>query len=274
MQEGWFGQVRPSGWMLPAWAKPIVMTATATIYTQFGFAIAADGWQRWENLQTRDDAIRQGESDSVQKIYGLNRDGDALSYLVRGHVANKDRSFDLGRELEKLSSVWRKSTERNPFTFVQWASTKLEEYVEAAKAEGRVEEYPGTFIDFTGYASAQPFWIELQFLPFHNPHTRRLYEISPRSIWPGCCIVSGSLIIRDLIFQDHPSFSTFCKPFDYTRSLDGAVGFVKGYIQACCSSAALEFDPTCDQLGGHIHVATITREQGFQWAHGLEPIRP
>jgi hypothetical protein len=72
-------------------------------------------------------------------------------------------------------------------------------------------------------------------------------------------------VIRDLIAQDHPEFSGFCKPFKHETSLQGAAYFAKGYIEACSSPLALKFDPTCEELGGHIHVATITPQDGFRW---------
>jgi hypothetical protein len=71
--------------------------------------------------------------------------------------------------------------------------------------------------------------------------------------------VSGSLPNRDLIVLNDPTFAPFCTRFDYEKSLEDAAGFVNGYIEACCSRAALSVDPSCEELGRHIHVATVHR---------------
>lgn len=240
------------------------MTATAVMYTQFGFALAADGWQLWENAPTRDDFIRQSESRSFQKIFGFGADGIALGYFVRGHIANKDRSFDLAAALEK-ELARRTLSVTDLETFLRTLGTGLEEYIRRAGSEGRIDEYPEAYVDLMGYIRGQPFWVELQFLRFGNFNTGTLYNISPRPMWPGACLVSGSLTIRDLIVQGHPAFSRFCNLFDYKESLEKSARYVKGYVEACCSPIAAQFDPDCAGLGGHIHVATIDPSHGFRW---------
>src|ERR1700680_478732 len=88
------------------WFNAIRMTATATIYTPFGFAIAADGLQRWGHQPTRDISIIKNEGDTVQKIFEIEQKCVALAYLLRGDIANRDRSFDLGSELRsQLNSI-------------------------------------------------------------------------------------------------------------------------------------------------------------------------
>jgi hypothetical protein len=269
--SNYFGRSYPLGLLVPCWMKAITMTATATMYTQFGFAIAADGRQRWGNIPTRDDFIQQSESDTVQKIFAFSSNGVVLAYFIRGHIANRDRSFDLETALEKELAPWRAASITDLAAFLRTIGTGLEQYIRLAHSEGRVEEYPETYIEFMGYLGTQPFWVELQFLRFGNVNTGLLYELSPRTMWPGACLVSGSLIIRDLIFRGHPAFSGFCNLFDYKKSLEQAARYVNGYIQACCSPIAIQFDPDCAGLGGHIHVATVTPESGFQWF--VEPVQ-
>jgi hypothetical protein len=243
------------------------MTATATIYTPFGFAIAADGRQLWENEPTRDDYVRQGESDNVQKIFGhVGRNFD-LAYIARGHIANRDRSFDLGQELENLFGTRNDS---DVGLRLQKVSANLQNYIVGAKRQHKVDQYPDTYVDIIGYAQRNPFWFEMHFSPYINPMSGSLYQLTSREFWPGFCIVSGSLRIRDLIGAGHPDFFRFCQSFDYNRSLEDAAGFVKGYIEACCCPQAIRFDSECEGLGGHIHVATIDLEHGFKWV--VEPI--
>ena len=161
------------------------MTATATMYTQFGFAIAADGRQRWANLPTRDDFIRRSESDTVQKLFPFTGEGIALAYVVRGDVANRDRSFDIGTALADALTGWRNRQVGDVYPFLQLISLDLERYVHTSKKENRIEEYPETFIDFVGYNRERPFWVELQFLRSGNPITGSLYQLLLRKLWSG-----------------------------------------------------------------------------------------
>jgi hypothetical protein len=263
MQAGWFGKVYPSGLLLPDWMKSIAMTATAIIYTPFGFAVAADGFQRWENLASRDDFIRQSETDAAQKIFEFSDAEVSLAYLTRGHVANKDRSFDIGAALGEALHTSRGTASVDPYTFLQPIALSLERYICAAKIDGRIEEYPETYIDMFGYINHVEFWTELQFFRFPNSHNGSLHAINPRQMWPWVCLFSGSMIVRDLLLQGHPLFCHFC---NFTRqSLQEAARHVNGYVEACCSEVARQFDPECKEFGGHIHVATVDPRCGFRW---------
>ncbi len=48
-------------------------------------------------------------------------------------------------------------------------------------------------------------------------------------------------------------------------SLLEAQGVATTCIKACDDPAALNIDPTCNTVGGHLHIATITLEEGFRW---------
>ena len=265
MQANFFGSSRPSGLLMPPWTKAITMTATATVYSPFGFAVAADGRQRWENFATRDEFIRQSESEHAQKVFRFTSASSTLAYFIRGHIANRDRSFDVGIELQQLLPSMAKGESRDANDLATGISSHLDRYVKTAMHEQRIETYPQIFIDLLGYIDHQPAWVEIQFFPVSRHQKGPLYEIQHRSIWPGLSIVTGSLVIRDLIVANHPMFSRFCGPFDYRKSIDQAASFVQGYIEACCSPEALEFDRECEMFGGHIHVATITPQEGFRW---------
>jgi hypothetical protein len=44
------------------------------------------------------------------------------------------------------------------------------------------------------------------------------------------------------------------------------------YIQASADPEAAKVDEYANAIGGHIHMATITPTEGFQWVPGFEPI--
>ncbi len=53
-------------------------------------------------------------------------------------------------------------------------------------------------------------------------------------------------------------------PFDTT--IEEAAAIAKTHILACCDPAAIEYDKTfCAGIGGQIHIAKVTRSDGFQW---------
>jgi hypothetical protein len=279
MQGKWFGGWTSEGRSgispLPngrsIWFNASQMTATATIYTPFGFAIAADGLQRWGHQPTRDASVIEDESDAVQKIFMIRGEHVALAYLLRGDIANRDRSFDLGCELRSLITSVKAEAFTECRQFVQTLSGKLEDRILIAQADHRLDnDLPAAEITFIGYFKNDPCWIDAKFHRSRNPYTGTLHEVAPIKFYPGFCFVSGSLPIRDLIRKGDPRFAPFCARFDYRRSLEDASGFVKGYIEACCSPMALLVDPSCEELGGRIHVATVTPEDGFQWI--VEPI--
>src|SRR5664280_1454489 len=98
------GPLLPSGtiFLLPQRTR---MTATAIMFTDSGFAIAADGNQLWGHKPTRNAAIRVAETYCAQKIFGVEAESVALAYIVRGDVANADKTFDAALELKRSVAV-------------------------------------------------------------------------------------------------------------------------------------------------------------------------
>jgi hypothetical protein len=74
------------------------MTATVIIYTNQGFAIAADGLELWEDPDTHQRSLRPG-GDRIQKIFVAERKDATLAYILRGQIATEDRTFDLEAEV-------------------------------------------------------------------------------------------------------------------------------------------------------------------------------
>jgi hypothetical protein len=266
MSRKWFGSQRELyEFNVPCWIKRIRMTATATYYNQLGFAIAADGNQLWQDRQSYDAGIRDSEHDHEQKIFGIQTEHVALGYVIRGDIAGRGRSFDLAAELRSQLAILSSKDLLTCEQLLKSLAIGLEAQIEMAVHDRRLEELPATQIDFAGYFNSQPCWMELQFHPFYNQVAGRLYEIYPKALYPGACFISGSLIVGELIRRGDPRFMRFCAQFDPEQSMKDAAGYVNGYIEACCSPEALLVDPGCEGLGGHIHVATVTPEHGFDW---------
>jgi hypothetical protein len=49
-------------------------------------------------------------------------------------------------------------------------------------------------------------------------------------------------------------------------TLNDALRFAKGYVDACCSDLARKIAPEeCESIGGWVHVAEITSPGHFRW---------
>lgn len=269
----WFGGLSSEGrsgaFPAPHWFKSVRMTATATFYTHFGFAIAADGRQSWGHKPSRDLAVRNDESDNVQKIFEISERRTALAYILRGDIASRDRAFDFQRDIRGELATFRGQEFSTCRQFVEDLSRNLQHRIEVAIHDRRIkEENPAPEITFVGYFKGDPCWFEVQFYRTYDSRSNKLFAVRPTDFYPGFCFVSGSAIVRDLISAGDPRFAgRFCDPWvigDNT-SLQQAVHFSQGYIEACKSQLALQIDPDCDGIGGHVHAATITPENGFKW---------
>jgi hypothetical protein len=239
------------------------MTATGIMYTAFGFAIAAEGRQLWAHQPTLDHATHDSESEHTQKIFPIEAGRIAMAYVVRGDVANRDRSFDIALEIkDQVRRCWWKRF-TNPYHFVKGLSVDLEQAIRERKRSGILEDYPASEISFVGYDNTDPWWIDIKFSRY-NQGLRR--ELIPHRVYVGYAFVHGSPLIRDLISAGDRTFSEFIRPMQDgdNPSLVEATNFMKGYVEACSSRLALQLDPdNCRKVGGHIHVATITPRGSF-----------
>jgi hypothetical protein len=83
-------------------------------------------------------------------------------------------------------------------------------------------------------------------------------------------VLYGSGVIQQAMYDnygpiDNSPFAEYFKNPRTIDSFDDAEEYVKGYIEACSSPLALEMDEVgCKKIGGHIHIAEITRS-GFRW---------
>src|ERR1700686_1388779 len=57
----------------------------------------------------------------------------------------------------------------------------------------------------------------------------------------------------------------------FSEAMKGAVLNSRAYIEACISEEGRALDPSCKDIGGKIHMASITPNDGFHWVPGFEP---
>jgi hypothetical protein len=84
----------------------------------------------------------------------------------------------------------------------------------------------------------------------------------------------GSGKLNELIESQDPHFAKYYVSMPPSHpSVSKVVEYSKKFIEAHADPIALELDPTiCRAIGGRIHIVTITRESGFRWVPGFEPI--
>jgi hypothetical protein len=141
-------------------------------------------------------------------------------------------------------------------------SAKLEEI----KRHGKITEYPGSpplsmensftiaelFLD--GFYEDLPSRVAIRF--HHDQQSLLEPEILDQPFTLGNLIVQGPRTPGFMVLQR-------CVP----HSLDEAVDEATRYINSCSDPDSKAIDPeACAKIGGHIHVATITKDAGFQWA--------
>jgi hypothetical protein len=245
------------------------MTATVIIYTGQGFAVAADGLELWEDPDTHRRSLRPG-GDRVQKIFAAERKDATLAYILRGQVASEDRAFDLEEELRKQLSLFTATKFNNYADFLRLLASALENAIKCARQDKRLKEPLEAWISFAGYFGTHPCLVDLKFLP--HPHfTNSLYEFNEPPLRHRRPMVSGPPIIWDLISERDPRFAQYFVQYDKpvrSMSLREAADYAKGCIDAFSSPLARQLDPSCEAIGGHVHVATVTPDNGFQWVIG------
>lgn len=242
------------------------MTAIASIYTQSGFILAADGRQRWGHKPTRNSAVAQKETDCAQKIFRAKSRDIELGYVIVGDAANLERSFDFAAELRSQVKALRRARFSNCRDYVSTLMMNLEPIVERLKRSGELDVYPETYLHFAGYFNTNPCVIDVDFHRYHG-RSGLLHDLNcSEDLAPGRCFVRGSLLVGHLINAGNPMLARYTKPLSQNMSLTEASAFAKGYIEACSSTLAMEIDPEIDwKIGGHIHIASLTPTNGFQW---------
>lgn len=190
-----------------------------------------------------------------------------LAYILRGQIATEDRTFDLEAEVRNQLALLTTSKFNNCADFLRLLAAALENAIKCARRDKRLKEALEAWISFAGYFGTDPCLVDLKFLP--RPHfTDSLYEFSEPYLRQGHPMVSGPPIIWDLISQRDPKFAQYFVQYDKpvrSMSLREAADYAKGCIDAFSSPFARELDPSCEAIGGHVHVATITPLTGFQW---------
>jgi hypothetical protein len=254
------------------------MTAISWTYRpQFGFVLAADGRAEWV-AETPDEQVPERiANDRQQKIFAAQFRGRDIAIGFTGFVFNHNKTFDLiADSLAILASLNRC---QNLYDYVDRFSNGVRNAFNNAKQDGRIKEFTANpnatdspepnliaRIFFAGYFRKNDPSVALVSF-YHDNGTvlepRRKYESPPQQDY----LSGGRGEIARLIFEggENHWVRTYARPVLPNCSFQDLKMLGRGFIEACSDARAGDLDPACKGIGGHIHVARLTPQGGFEW---------
>jgi hypothetical protein len=274
-RQGWYGSPITEISHPQLWSYRVEpMTAIASMYVpSVGFMIGADG-----RCRSDDPADTRYDTDQAQKIFPIKNEDRALAFAVIGMGGTNNGKFVTVDEVTKAANTLANRRFTHASLYADRLSHALRRSLAKARREKRIPEFPPNDhapiehknsifrLILTGYFKREAWQFEIEFLHDEEDRVRSTIEsvqLTQRtSIHPA---TSGSRIIEKALYEDHdPRFSRYTQ-FTGGTSLERAMEFVRGYIEACSDPLAVELDPMCTAIGGHIHIAEITQLGGFKW---------
>lgn len=270
-----YGDIHP-GMIFTSRAIIPDMTAIARIYTLEGFTVAADGLGIGSALNR--------VNENAVKLFSVTDSDKALAYSMTGTVLfQRDEPpnevlFDLAKELEAAVRTVDTSQAKTLSDFAQMICSHVENRLRTQIDGADSDAYPtnqplgaGRFviatIFFDGYYRGIPSQLTATFLHENE-------KLLPTFMQPALALAnimqgSGSQVMSNLLFGREKGWFEAYRviPMDPNNvTLAEAIAQVTGYVAACSDPRALLHDKdVCSGIGGHAHVATITKTSGFQW---------
>lgn len=263
-------------------------TALACIFSEDGLVIAADGL----NLIRTSDSLRR-DSDRVQKIFhlsGIDREV-ACSFFGRVTLLNDadEMVFNFIYACQEAAKSVRSISARDASEFAAQICPLILEKLESVKEAGKLSRYPKPesaqpgepgstlvriFVD--GYFNGQPHRTGIRV--FHVDQ-KLGWDLRPHDLsrWRKT-LFYGARRVANLLFETNdPRLEKYrtdaCKligtRFNYPDTaigLEDAVDAARNFIGACSDPLAKEIEgDTYQRIGGEVHIATITPNEGFRW---------
>lgn len=266
---------------IPETAIYRTMTAIVRTFTARGFVIVADG-------RTTGDDRKTIITDSTQKIFEAASIGGSFAlstcgasevdipgggsinlvseFLKSAELLRRERIGDLRAYAVKLSEPVMEG-------LAQQGGSRFE--LEGSEVTGTDYEPGATVIRvfLDGYLNQRPASVTIRL--FHESGKLQEPEIREPQLYPGHQTIYGSDVVARLLFVDEdPRFSRYRgrRIFAPEMTVMDAVERSIAYISACSDPVALELDEFCRTIGGHVHIATVKLDEGFQWLPGFSSI--
>jgi len=253
------------------------MTAIAIVQVSAGFILAADG-----RLAPVDDAAPPDEEmlalidDHQQKIFEISDSQKNMAYAVIG-CAIDPSGFNLPKIIEAQVGRIRHRLFGDCRQYLLTLGDKIKSEINRAKQEGKIQAFPlldrleqsnawkFARMEIAGYFDGRPVLCRVAF--FHYSGDSIEFTLIPNQ--RGAVLSGSEIVSREMYHWNGDPiagsrFFEYATLLDRESSLDNAEQYAAGYVRACCSPLALELDPRCKAMGGHVHVAEIT-PSGFKW---------
>ncbi len=248
-------------------------TAIFTLYTPQGWVIAADGLGMLSDGSNPD--------NNVQKIFPI--EGRSLAYALAGSTKlfHQQNAIDLGLEVANAVKALSSRNLSDSSLYLERICGPLRKSLLRAKKQGlvlqgiEVPPEPGQLILWVfliGYFDGKPTLAHCRI--FHRNQKLAGISANVDPVEPGWSRSHGPQKVWKILEDpQNQTFETYKTPLPESRMITLIQGIesARNHIQVCYNPKAREIAPeTCEKIGGHIHVATITPERGFQW---VEPPR-
>jgi hypothetical protein len=266
----------PSGFFDGVIAKNMA-TAIVRYYCPNGFLIAADGLV----VKSEDKTVL---NDHMQKIFPLPNRSTAFSITGVAGLGlpgeDPEPRFEFLPVVREVAQTVSMKNCRYLSEYAAKVGRKVNQRLRATHqaqsldlpTECRDNEIGQTIAEifFDGYLNEVPSRASARF--YHEDGAIAEPHIEGNNLHEGIWYSGPSSLVP--LYKSDPRFAEFMRPFEapILESLQFGAIHARAYIEACSSPLGREIDPErCSTIGGHIHMATITKDKGFQWIEGFEP---
>jgi hypothetical protein len=245
------------------------MTAIAVSFDPLEnrFEIAADG-----RCATSIQPI-QVKTDTEQKIFNtqnLSRSVN-VAYAMTGFA--RIGSFEMIAEVQKQIETLSKRQFSDGYEFCEKACFNMTKVLEKALRDGNIPAIPVSTelppeeagricrIFLLGFFQDNPFF---RIASFHYDDGTHCFRVGWRDLklLQHCIFPFGSDRIEGMLFGTvtiDPRLAHYAQ----SKAPDTLTA-ITNYIRACSHPAAVELDPWCRMIGGHIHAAELSKN-AFRW---------
>jgi hypothetical protein len=237
------------------------VTAVICIYTpQEGFVLAADG------LRIRAADKEFVEEEHAQKVFKLASKSGVLAYGCVGSTFPADNGKTDFRFYEEVKRAASHLPQKLSFeNYIMGILYGIHQAL-MTKASVSLTHLINSFDDgaclfsvlFAGYFDTRPMRATIEIVRQGQEFVPCLVDLqqAPPNFW----IHSGSDVVTEI----------FKPRLKEPHTIKEAMILARDYIQLCKDRRGT--DPTCETIGGHIHIAKVTPDKGFGWM--IRPKRP
>jgi hypothetical protein len=245
------------------------MTAIAVSFdsAQRRFVIATDGRVASQTLPMH------VLTDSQQKIFFLENKLFTVAYSMTG--LSRSSSFDMLAEIRGQMETLAARRFADGYAFVHKLGFNMTKVLERAVKENRITnlldcddlapEEKGRMLRILplGFYGGMPFWA-IASLYYDRANHRFSVRYQDFELDQFRTAPLGSDKIAAMIYEGGPVDPRLQRYRDAADIAPDALARTAVFVQACSDPVAVEIDPWCRTIGGHLHAAELT-ETGFRW---------